>query len=46
MNGFSKELVESMTEACEHAEGEPTQVRVRVVELPDVRAIRRRLRMS
>jgi hypothetical protein len=35
MNKFSKELVESMTEACEHAEGKPGRVRVHVV---DVRA--------
>src|SRR5271170_6057940 len=46
MNTFSKELIESMTEACEHAEGKPQPVRVHVVEVPDVRAIRRRLRMS
>jgi putative transcriptional regulator len=46
MNKFSKELIESMTEACEHVEGTPLAVRVHVVEVPDVRAIRRRLRMS
>src|ERR1700746_1062939 len=46
MNKFSKELIESLTEACEHAEGKPSEVRVHVVEIPDVRAIRRQLRMS
>ena len=46
MNKFSKELIESLTEACEHAEGKPGGVRVHVVEVPDVRAIRRQLRMS
>ena len=46
MNKFSKELIESLTEACEHAEGKPSGVRVHVVEVPDVRAIRRKLRMS
>jgi len=46
MNKFSKELVESMTEACAHAEGKPGKMRVHVVDVPDVRAIRRRLRMS
>jgi putative transcriptional regulator len=46
MNKFSKELIESLTEACEHAEGKPSGVRVHVVEIPDVRAIRRQLRMS
>jgi len=46
MNKFSKELIESLTEACEHAEGKRSEVRVHVVEVPDVRAIRRQLRMS
>ena len=46
MNKFSKELIESLTEACEHAEGKRGEVRVHVVEVPDVRAIRRQLRMS
>ena len=46
MNKFGKELIESLTEACEHAEGKPSEVRVNVVEVPDVRAIRRELRMS
>jgi putative transcriptional regulator len=34
MNKFSKELVESLTEACEHAEGKPSGVRVHTVEVP------------
>ena len=34
MNNFSKELIESLTEACEHAEGKPSSVRVHVVEVP------------
>ncbi len=46
MDKFGKELIASLTEACEHAEGKPSPVRVNVVEVPDVRAIRRRLRMS
>ena len=46
MNKFSKDLIESLTEACEHAEGKRGEVRVHVVEVPDVRAIRRQLRMS
>jgi putative transcriptional regulator len=46
MNKFSKELIESLTEACEHAEGKPGGVRVHTVEVLDVRAIRRQLRMS
>ena len=43
MNKFSKELIESLTEACEHAEGKPSGVRVHVAGVPDVRAIRRQL---
>jgi putative transcriptional regulator len=46
MNKFSKELIESLTEACGHAEGKRSAVRVHVVEVPDVRSIRRQLRMS
>src|SRR5215472_2597110 len=46
MNKFSKELIESLTEAREHAEGKPGGVQVQVVEVPDVRAIRRQLRLS
>ena len=46
MNQFSKELIESLTEAVEQAEGKATGVRTHVVEVPDVRAIRRQLRMS
>jgi putative transcriptional regulator len=46
MNKFSRDLIESLTEACEHAKGKPSEVRVHVVEVPDVRAIRRQLRMS
>lgn len=46
MNQFSKDLVESLTEAVDHAEGKPTGVRTHTVEVPDVRAIRRKLRMS
>lgn len=46
MNKFSKELIESLTEACEHAEGKSAKVRMTVVDVPDVRAIRRSLRMS
>jgi putative transcriptional regulator len=46
MTRFSEDLIESLTEACEHAEGKPGNVRIRVVEVPDVRAIRRGLRMS
>jgi putative transcriptional regulator len=46
MSKFGKELIQSLTEAVEHAEGKAGSVRVQVVEVPDVRAIRRHLRMS
>lgn len=46
MSKFSQELIESLTEACEHAEGKTASVREHTVEVPDVRAIRRKLRMS
>ena len=46
MNKFSKDLIESLTETCEHAEGKPGGIRVHVVEVPGVRAIRCQLRMS
>ena len=36
MNKFSKELIESLTEAREHAEGKPGAARLHVVEAPDV----------
>ena len=46
MNEFSKDLIESLTEACEHAEGKPSAVRTTIVEVTDVRAIRRSVGMS
>ena len=46
MNGFSRKLIESLTEAVDDAEGRPGTVRVEIVEVPDVRAIRRGLHMS
>jgi len=46
MSKFGRELIESLTEALAHAQGKPNSVRVTVVEVPDVRAIRRGLRMS
>jgi putative transcriptional regulator len=43
---FGQELIQSLTEAVEHAEGKADTASVRVVQVPDVRAIRRHLRMS
>ena len=47
MGKFAKELIESLSQAAAHAEGRRVKgVRVTKVETPDVRAIRRSLRMS
>ncbi len=47
MTKFGKELIESLSQAAAHAEGRRAKgVRVTKVELPDVKAIRRALRMS
>ena len=46
MSKFGEELIQSLTEAVEHAEGQASSARVQVVEVPDVRAIRRHLHMS
>jgi len=46
MSKLGKELIEGMREAVAHAKGEATGARERVVELPDVRAIREELHMS
>ena len=46
MRRFSKDLVESLTQAVEFARGNKAGARVHVVQVPDVRAIRRRLHMS
>jgi len=46
MSRFGKTLIESLTDAVAHARGEPSGVRVHAIEVPDVRAIRRKLRMS
>ena len=46
MSKFGKELIESLTDAVAHARGEVSGVRVHTVEVPNVRAIRRKLHMS
>jgi len=46
MSQFGEDLIESLTDAVAHARGERSGVRVVTVEVPDVRAIRRKLRMS
>lgn len=47
MSKFGDDLIASLNQAIAHARGRKTQgLRVTVVEAPDVRAIRRSLRMS
>lgn len=47
MGKFGSELIESMTQAVAHARGRKVKgMRVTKVKVPDVKAIRRSLRMS
>jgi putative transcriptional regulator len=47
MGKFGRELIECLQQAAAHAEGRRVKgVRITKVEIPDVRAIRRSLRMS
>ncbi|HKS61365.1 MAG TPA: transcriptional regulator [Xanthobacteraceae bacterium] len=47
MGKFAKELLASLSQAATHARGGKVRgLRVTVVEIPDVKAIRRSLRMS
>jgi putative transcriptional regulator len=47
MGKFGKELIESMEQAASHARGRKVRrIRLTKVEVPDVKAIRRSLRMS
>lgn len=46
MSKFGQDLIESLTDAVAHARGKPSFVRLHTVPAPDVRAIRRQLRMS
>lgn len=46
MTDFGSDLLDAMEEAVRHAEGKQEPARVHVVDVPDVRAIRRRLGMS
>jgi putative transcriptional regulator len=46
MSKFGEDLVRGLTEAVAFARGNKTGARVHVVEVPDARAIRRKLHMS
>ena len=46
MSKFAKDLIAGMTEAVAYADGKKAGAAVHVVEVPDVRAIRRQLHMT
>ena len=46
MGKFADELIESLEQAAAHTAGRKAGMRINRVELPDVRAIRRSLKMS
>jgi putative transcriptional regulator len=46
MTTFGRDLVESLSEALDHAKGKKTDAREHGIEVPDVRAIREALHMS
>lgn len=46
MSKFGRDLIQGLTEAVDFAHGKKDGARVSVVEVPDVRAIRRALHMS
>lgn len=43
---FGQELIESLTEALDHATGKSAGPRVHVIDVPDVRSLRDKLNMS
>ena len=43
---FGQELIESLGEALDHASGKSIAAREHVVEVPDVKSLRERLKMS
>ena len=43
---FGQDLIASLAEAVDHAKGQETGAREHLVETPDVRSLRERLRMS
>jgi DNA-binding transcriptional regulator YiaG len=46
MNKFGTNRIKSLGEVIEHAKGRARCARINVIEVPDVRAIRRKLHMS
>jgi len=46
MSKFGQDLLESLGQAVAYAKGETTDVRVTVIQVPDVRAIRENLHLS
>lgn len=46
MTDFGKELIAAMAEAAAHAQGKGKVARVHTIEVPDVKAIRKKLGLS
>ncbi|MEZ5687404.1 MAG: NadS family protein [Caenibius sp.] len=46
MATFGEDLIESLNQAVDHAKGKITAAKVHVVQVPDVRSLRARLKMS
>jgi putative transcriptional regulator len=46
MSKFGDDLIASLTEAVAHARGDPNGVKVHVIDVPDIKAIRHQLNMS
>jgi len=43
---FGNDLLESLKQAVDHAKGQPATGKAHIVEVPDVRSLRKRLNMS
>lgn len=43
---FGQDLIDSLAEALDHSKGKKTAAREHIIDVPDVRSIRERLKMS
>lgn len=43
---FGQDLIDSLTEALDHSKGKKLAAREHIIDVPDVRSIRERLKMS
>lgn len=46
MSNFGQDLIAAMKEAADHAQGKGKVARVHTIEVPDIRAVRRKLGLS